>query len=133
MLLVSALIPGQGPLQSLSLGKSPRPIASKVVWVVVDEVENATITAYPPDPRYTDNTPFIAKWGDRVFLGMVANNCLKRGTVVEIFGWRYRVLDRMAQRHGCERFDIWLPSVKEANQFGIKRGVTVKTLKQVPQ
>jgi len=96
-------------------------------------MEDGVITAYSSTPDQTDGGPFTAAWGDRVFLGMVANNCLPRDTVVEIFGWRYRVRDRMHSRYGCHRFDIWLPSRERAKRFGLRRDVKVKILQRVGQ
>jgi hypothetical protein len=130
--LASTMTHDQGPPQSQNLEALPRN-TPKNEWQVVRVIEDATIVAYSSTPDQTDSSPFIAAWGDRVFLGMVANNCLPRDTVVEIFGWRYRVRDRMNSRYGCQWFDIWHETREKAKQFGKKRGVTVKVLKRVQQ
>jgi 3D (Asp-Asp-Asp) domain-containing protein len=120
------------PPQSPNLAGSARINIPKEEWQVVAIIEDATIYAYSSTKDQTDDDPFIGAHS-RVFLGMVANNCLKAGTVVEIFGWRYRVLDRMNKVHGCKDFDIWHPTRQQAKQFGVKRGVTVEILKRAGQ
>ena len=89
------------------------------------------ITAYSSTPGQTDDDPFTAASGKRVYDGMVANNCLRFGTKLrfpDLYGDKiFTVDDRMNSRYGCHRFDIWLdePMVK-VRSFGVKRvGVEV--------
>ena len=80
------------------------------------------ITAYSSTPWQTDNTPFITASGTWVRDGIVANNLLPFGTKVRIpslFGDKIFVVeDRMNPRKGPYSLDIWLPSYKEAKNFG---------------
>jgi 3D (Asp-Asp-Asp) domain-containing protein len=89
------------------------------------------ITAYSSTSDQTDGDPFTTASGRRVFRGLVANNCLKFGTVVEINGRHFVVHDRLHSRYGCKRFDIWLPSRGEAIRFGVRRNAKVKVLERV--
>ena len=52
---------------------------------------------------------------------IVANNCLPKGTEIEIDGvGRFVVLDKMNSRYGCDNFDIAMgeDEIIEAIQFG---------------
>ena len=85
----------------------------------------ATITAYTSTPDQTDDTPFIAASGKRVYDGMIAANGLPFGTVVKIprlFGNKeFVVWDRMNVRYGYGHMDIWLDASKaDARKFGRK-------------
>jgi len=37
---------------------------------------------------------------------IIANNCLKLGTIVKILGTQYTVADRMPSHNGCTIFDV---------------------------
>ena len=78
----------------------------------------AIVTAYTSSEDETDDTPHITASGERTRDGIVANNCLKFGTVVEIDSRHYEVQDRLNKRYGCERFDIWMESKGEAFEWG---------------
>lgn len=84
---------------------------------------NATVYAYNSEVNQTDSSPFITASGHRLGSGdrVVANNCLPFGTVVEIAGIDYTVLDRMHSRYSCSDYDIWLESKQEALQWGVRR------------
>lgn len=84
----------------------------------VGRVVEGTIYAYNSEVGQTDNDPFITASGQQVRKGIIANNCLKFGTVVRVDGKVYEVLDRMNSRYGCEVFDIWMESKAEAKQWG---------------
>ncbi len=91
-----------------------------------DKVVRSVITAYTSTPCQTDDDPFIAAWGDRVFDGMIASNWLPRGTKIKIpslFGDKiFTVADRMNPRYGYGRLDVWLDATKaEALKFGVQR------------
>ncbi len=82
-----------------------------------------TATAYTSRISETDNTPFTAAWGDRVFWGMVASNAFPKGTKIQIpdyFGNKiFVVLDKMNPRYHY-RLDIWMPQLKQAKKWGVK-------------
>ncbi len=82
---------------------------------------SAILTAYSSSYDETWGDPFITASGQRVRTGVIANNCLPFGTMVEINGMYFEVLDRKNSRYGCEWFDIWKPSKQEAINFGITR------------
>ncbi len=79
------------------------------------------LTAYSSSPDETWGDPFITASGQRVRDGIIANNCLPFGTIVNINGMYFEVLDRKNSRYGCEWFDIWKPSKQAAINFGIQR------------
>jgi len=85
------------------------------------------ITAYTSLSELTDSTPCITASGYNLCTGKypevrpIANNCLSFGTIVEIDGFKYTVLDRMNSRYGCENYDIWLPEYEEAVNWGTKK------------
>jgi len=81
----------------------------------------ARVSAYNNLPEQTDDTPDIMANGNMVYEGAVANNCLPFGTAVEINGKVYSVEDRMNARYGCEYFDIFTFSYKEAVKFGSQK------------
>lgn len=79
-------------------------------------------TAYSSTVFECDSSPFITASGTKVHFGTLAANFLPFGTKVKIpdyFGDKIFVVeDRMAYSN---RIDIWMPSYKEAIQFGRKR------------
>ena len=80
----------------------------------------AIITAYNPTVAQCDSTPDIMASGKKVYEGAIANNCLPFGTKVEIDNRTYTVEDRMNNRYGCNYFDIFIWSSKEAVEWGRK-------------
>ncbi len=90
-----------------------------------------TSTAYTSRAAETDDSPFIAAWGDHVFWGMVASNAFPRGTKIQIpdyYGDKmFVVLDRMNQRY-YHRLDIWMPDLDQAKNWGA-RYVKIKVYK----
>jgi len=92
------------------------------------KVMNMVLTAYSSTPDQTDDDPFVAASGKRVYDGMVAVNGLPFGTKIKIpalFGEKiFTVDDRMNARYGSTRLDIWMNAPrKEVNAFGVKREV----------
>ena len=81
----------------------------------------AILTAYSSSIDETWGDPYITASGERVRDGVIANNCLPFGTIVEIKGMYFEVLDRKNSRYGCEWFDIWQSSKQNALNFGIKK------------
>jgi len=56
--------------------------------------------------------------GQRVFDGVIANNCLPFGTQIELNNKTYTVTDRMNKRYNCDYFDIWFANTQDAFIFG---------------
>jgi 3D (Asp-Asp-Asp) domain-containing protein len=79
-----------------------------------------SLTAYTAREEETDSTPFITASGETVRNGIVANNCLPFHSIVEILGDKYVVLDRMNSRYDCEHFDLFMWSLEDARNFGVK-------------
>jgi 3D (Asp-Asp-Asp) domain-containing protein len=104
-------------LLAISSPSNPEPEVSQKINVVV--------TAYSSSPWETWGDPFITAAGTGVREGIVANNLLPFGTKVrlpEIYGEKVFVVeDRMNSRIGYYHVDIWLPSYREALNFGAKR------------
>jgi len=91
------------------------------------------ITAYSSSIDETDNTPSVTAYNTQTREGIVACNWLEKGTktYIEGLGWfvaEDRLSDKMARRYGYDVIDIWMPSKKEAIEFGIKV-LSVSTLK----
>jgi len=88
-----------------------------------------TVTAYASVPWATDDTPYQTASGACVSDGIVAANFLEFGTrlrMPELFGEKvFEVQDRMSARYPG-RVDIWMYSLRENRQFGIKRKVTIE-------
>jgi 3D (Asp-Asp-Asp) domain-containing protein len=89
------------------------------------EIVKTLITAYSSSVNQTDDTPFITASGSYVRPGIIAANFLPFGAIIripEIFGNQIFVVeDRLHERNG-DRIDIWMPTEKEALEFGVKIG-----------
>lgn len=90
------------------------------------KVVEAVVTAYTSTPDQTDDSPFIAANGQRVYDGLVAANWLPFGTQVkfpELYGDKiFTINDRMNEKYGYGRADIWLDTSRaEALKFGVQR------------
>jgi hypothetical protein len=87
---------------------------------IKEEMMLATVTMYNNLSWQTDSTPNITASNSQVREGIVANNCLEFGTLVEIGGKTYIVEDRLNARFNncCECFDIFSFDLKEAIQYG---------------
>ncbi len=93
-----------------------------------NKVVMTVLSAYSSTPGQTDDDPFVAASGKRVYDGMVAANWLPMGTKIKIpslYGEKvFTVDDRMNPRYGYGRIDIWLNApYAEARKFGVKRAV----------
>lgn len=111
-------------------------------------ISGATIYAYNSVVGQTDDTPFMTANGKKVYNGLIANNCLEFGTKVEYHDRIYTVDDRMNDRYGkwengkfcvdgkCYKdcmgaplvFDIWMASHIMADDFGVRKNVTIKII-----
>jgi 3D (Asp-Asp-Asp) domain-containing protein len=100
-------------------------------------ISGATITAYNSKVEQTDSTPNITANGEKAGPKSIA--CPRRfafGTKIEYAGKEYRCNDRMNLRYDCsfgnkcveERWDIWMESEKEANEFGKRTNQTIKII-----
>jgi len=93
------------------------------------------VSAYNLIEAQTDGSPCISAYNIDVCqlleqgVPVVANNCLEKGTEIEIEDLgRFVVLDKMNSRYSCEYFDIAMPRDKviEAIKFGTKeRRITI--------
>lgn len=105
------------PAQAGSDGKDTQSEAKKI------EIIKTLITAYSSSVDETDSTPFITASGSYVRSGIIAANFLPFGATIripEIFGNQIFVVeDRLHERNG-DRIDIWMPTEKEALEFGVK-------------
>ena len=81
----------------------------------------AIVTGYSSEESQTDSTPFLTAFNTKVREGIVANNCLKRGTTVKIEGSTFIVEDRMNKRYGCEYYDIWFSERESAINWGVRK------------
>lgn len=89
------------------------PAASKNVWV----------TAYTSAPDETSSHPLITASGGMVHDGVVAANFLPFGTRIEIpalFGNKVFVVEDRTSERFSGRVDIWMPTVNDAIDFGIR-------------
>lgn len=89
-------------------------------------------TAYSSTPDQTDSTPCITangfdlcKYYDaHAIETTIASNFLPMNTSVrvkDVFGDRVLVVrDRMNERYGYGRIDIWMPTREDAKQFGVQ-------------
>lgn len=96
---------------------------SKVVKKEARKSMVMTVTAYSSEVGQTDSTPFITAFGTHVRDGIVATNCLPKGTVVrfpDVYGDKeFVVEDRMNSRY-YYRMDIWMADTRDAIKFGAK-------------
>src|SRR3990167_11293614 len=106
-------------LLTLLIGISMLPSRS-IVWKYEPVVVQAVITGYSSTEDQTDSTPNLTAYGTKVRKGIVANNCLPRGTQVKIGASSYVVEDKKNPRYGCEWFDIWFESRELAINWGIQ-------------
>lgn len=117
------LLPPQGAEPStFPVASERQPI--KATWVVA--------TAYSSDVNQTDNTPCIPaadydlcqQYEQQGFGNTIAANFLPLETQVklpDLFGEQiFVVRDRMNERYGLGRIDVWLPTRAEAETFGVK-------------
>lgn len=123
--LLSGNVMGVGTELSLEF-PNQLPIAKEKSY----ETIKATVFAYNSEVNQTDGSPFITASGYDLSnpvdgRNIVANNCLPFGSIIRIGNGNYNVQDRMNKRYGCEVFDIWMPTNKEAKKFG-KQKVSIK-------
>lgn len=117
------------PLAKLEPVAVPK-VPNKEAKVV--RVRTVVMTAYSSTRDQTDADPFTTASGQKVRDGIIAMNGVPFGTKVRIpekFGAKvFVVQDRMHQRYGSARADIWMKTRHDAKQWGVKR-VKVEILK----
>ncbi len=75
-------------------------------------------TAYTAHVSQTDSTPMITANNEKIRKGVVANNCLPFGTKIKVNNKIYEIQDRMNNRYGCDKFDIYMRQYSDAIEFG---------------
>lgn len=116
VIFLLSLIPGK-TIEVINLSVETMQVPTKTM--------QATVTGYSSTPDQTDSSPTITAYNTQVRKGIVANNCLPRGTMVIIDGVTMIVEDRKNSRYGCEWFDIWFESREEALEWGVKQLIIV--------
>ena len=130
---------GRGPVELLFVNHPDNPVDESAILVAaLPDNEGLeyyttyiTTTAYTSRESETDDSPFIAAWGDEVFWGMVASNAFPKNTKIQIpdyYGSKvFVVLDRMNARY-YHRMDIWMPNLEDARNWG-SRYIKINVLK----
>lgn len=71
--------------------------------------KTATFFSYNAEAGQTDGNPRRTASGNEVRNGIVANNCLPFGSIIEVEGiGKLEVQDRMNKRYGCDVFDVFV-------------------------
>lgn len=94
---------------------------------------SVTITAYASEVQHTDDEPFITATGRTVRPGIIAvsRDLLRTFTPGAPFDYGDRVrlsrlgefiVDDTMNSRWTKRVDIWVPTLEEARQFGLRRG-----------
>ncbi|MEK7649740.1 MAG: hypothetical protein AAB367_02160 [Patescibacteria group bacterium] len=89
------------------------------------------VSAYTSRPEETDSTPFETASGKRVQWGIVASNKFPLGTKLrfpKLFGEQEFVVEDCMNERYKQRVDIWMPELKPARKFGLKKGVEVEVV-----
>jgi len=86
----------------------------------VSQELTGVFTAYTASIAETDDDPTITASNQEVRRGIIANNCLPFGTKIKVNDKIYEVQDRMNERYGCHKFDIYMCDYYDAVSFGIK-------------
>ena len=84
----------------------------------VSQEQTGVFTAYTASVKETDSDPTITASNQVVRIGIVANNCLPFGTKIKVKDKIYEVQDRMNNRYGCDKFDIYMCDYSDAINFG---------------
>lgn len=125
---------GRGPVELLLINHPDNPAVSLPAPTSESNISYTTFittTAYTSRAAETDDSPFVAAWGDQVYWGMVASNAFPKGTKIQIpdyYGDKiFTVLDRMNERY-YYHLDIWMPALSDAQAWG-SRYVKINILK----
>ena len=110
--LTQARFDESGASLPLAEDREPR----KTIWVLA--------TAYTSSVDETDDTPFVTASGTITRPGTVAANFMYFGSRVrlpEYFGnFTFTIEDRMNERYGENRIDIWMPTKTQARAWGAR-------------
>lgn len=107
------------PIHHLKIKEVPTPVYTPIRSLGIN-----AITAYTPSVDETDSDPCHTASGLEICKTkrtIIANNCLKFGTMVMIQGKYYTVNDRMNSRYGCDMYDILFYTKDEAFKFGTRK------------
>jgi 3D (Asp-Asp-Asp) domain-containing protein len=85
--------------------------------ITVSPEQTGVFTAYTASVAETDSDPTITASNQVVRKGIVANNCLPFGTKIKVNENIYEVQDRMNNRYGCDKFDIYMCDYYDAINF----------------
>jgi 3D (Asp-Asp-Asp) domain-containing protein len=85
---------------------------------IVSQKRTGVFTAYTACVDETDEDPTITASNQEVRKGIIANNCLPFGTKIKVKDNIYEVQDRMNERFGCNKFDIYMCDYYDAINFG---------------
>jgi len=85
---------------------------------IVSQKQVGVFTAYTASVDETDEDPTITASNQEVRKGIIANNCLPFGTKIKVKDRIYEVQDRMNERFGCNKFDIYMCDYYDAINFG---------------
>jgi len=101
------------------------PLEAPVVCSLSEHKVEVTVTAYSSERRQTDRTPHVTASGRLVRRGIIAvsRDLYRRfpfGTVVGLGGKEY-VVDDLMHHKWTRRVDVWMPSKKEALNFGVRK------------
>lgn len=129
---------GRGPVALAWINHPDNPIINEIIGDTLPASNETdyyttyiTATAYTSRAEETDDSPFIAAWGDHVFWGMIASNAFPKGTKIQIpdyYGSKiFVVLDRMNARY-YHHIDIWMPELNDARAWG-SRYIKINVLK----
>jgi len=110
------------PEKGLELKNGAISVAHAATEEIRTQTKKVWITAYSSTPEETDDTPFITASMTKVRDGIIATNLLPFGTKImipKLFGKKIFVVeDRMHERK-VNFVDIWMPTKKDALNFGI--------------
>lgn len=84
------------------------------------------VTAYSSTKDQTDDSPFIAASGKKVYDGIVAANFLPFGTKIKIpalFGDKIFTVDDRMNKRFQNRIDIWFTTRIKAIKFGVQKTI----------
>ena len=108
----------------LMANSSPVAPISRIARFGISREMFVASTGYNSLPEQTDDSPFIAADGTRVYWGMVAANFLPFKTKIKIpdyYGDQIFVVhDRMNRRYN-ERVDVWFAQKPDALKWGVRK------------
>lgn len=110
-----------GISQGITIEESPVPFETNRPEIV-EIFDSVWITAYSSSVDETDDTPHTTASQTHVRDGIVATNLLPFGSKIQIpglFGDKIFIVEDRMHRRKTNFIDVWMPTKKEAKQFGI--------------